>query len=80
MYILQCANGAYYIGSTHNLELRLSQHQKGEGGKFTRQFLPVQLVYSEVFDCIEDASRREKQVQGWSRKKKIALIQGKFKL
>lgn len=78
MYILKCANGAYYTGSTKNLELRLAQHQNGEGANFTKKHLPVALVYFEEFQRIDEAFYREKQVQGWSRKKKEALINGEF--
>ncbi len=74
MYILRCANGKYYTGSTKNLELRLAQHQAGEGANYTRKNLPVVLVYAEEFDRIDEAFYREKQVKGWSRKKKEALI------
>lgn len=76
MYILQCANGLYYVGSTNNLKLRVREHQDGLGSNFTRKHLPVKLVYFEEFERIEDAYYREKQVQGWSRKKKEALIYG----
>jgi putative endonuclease len=74
MYILRCANGKYYTGSTKNLELRLAQHQAGEGANYTRKNLQVVLVYAEEFDRIDEAFYREKQVKGWSRKKKEALI------
>lgn len=74
MYILKCVNGAYYVGSTNNLELRLNQHENGEGYNYTRKKLPVKLVYYEEYGRIDDAFYREKQVQGWSRKKKEALI------
>jgi putative endonuclease len=76
MYILLCSNGNYYTGSTTNLEKRLEQHQNGEGANFTKKHLPVELIYFEEFDRIDDAFYREKQVQGWSRKKKEALING----
>ncbi len=76
MYILLCSNGQYYTGSTNNIEIRLAQHQNGEGSNFTRKHLPVKLVYLEEFDRIDEAFQREKQVQGWSRKKKEALIKG----
>ncbi len=76
MYILECSNGAYYTGSTNNLELRLQQHQNGEGANFTRKHLPVKLVYFEEFERVDHAFYREKQVQGWSRAKKEALING----
>ncbi len=78
MYILKCANGKYYTGSTKNLERRLAQHQAGEGANFTRKNCPVELVYYEEFERIDEAFSREKQVQGWSRKKKEALINGEY--
>jgi putative endonuclease len=74
MYILLCADGSYYTGSTWNLEKRLWQHQNGEGANHTRKHLPVKLVYCETYERISDAFAREKQVQGWSRKKKEALM------
>ncbi len=74
MYILRCANGQYYTGSTVNLKQRLAQHQAGEGAKFTKRHLPVELVYFEEYPHVAQAFYREKQVQGWSRKKKEALI------
>lgn len=78
MYILKCADDSYYTGSTKDLELRLQQHQSGEGANHTKKHLPVELVYFEEFDRIDEAFYREKQVQGWSRKKKEALINGDF--
>ncbi len=76
MYILECSDGSYYTGSTKYLELRLNQHQNGEGAKHTKKRLPVKLIYFEEFQRIDEAFYREKQVQGWSRKKKEALING----
>ena len=76
MYILECSDGSYYTGSTTNLELRLQQHQNGEGANHTKKRLPVTLVYYEEYARIDEAFYREKQVQGWSRKKKEALING----
>ena len=78
MYILKCANGLYYTGSTVDLDKRLAEHQNGEGANFTKKHLPVELVYFERFQRIEEAFYREKQVQGWSRKKKEALIKEEF--
>ena len=74
MYILLCDDGSYYTGSTNNLELRLQQHFAGEGANHTKKHPPVELLYYEEFDRIDEAFYREKQVQGWSRKKKEALI------
>ncbi|HUH36180.1 MAG TPA: GIY-YIG nuclease family protein [Moheibacter sp.] len=77
VYILRCSDGSYYTGSTTNLELRLMQHQSGEGAGHTQKRLPVTLVYYEVFQRIDEAFYREKQIQGWSRKKKEALIRNR---
>jgi len=65
-----------YTGSTNNLEWRMQQHQEGKGANHTKNRLPVKLVYLEEFERIDEAFYREKQVQGWSRKKKEALIKG----
>ena len=76
MYILECSDGSYYTGSTNDLELRLAQHQAGEGANHTKKRLPVKLIYIEEYSRIDEAFYREKQVQGWGRKKKEALING----
>lgn len=78
VYILLCSDDSYYTGSTNNLELRLAQHQNGEGSNHTKKRLPVTLVYFEEFQRIEEAFYREKQIQNWNRKKKEALIQLQF--
>jgi putative endonuclease len=74
MYILKCVDDSYYTGSTNNLIRRIKQHQDGEGANYTIDRLPVELVYVEIYDRIDDAFFREKQVQGWTRRKKEALI------
>lgn len=76
MYILECVDKTYYVGSTNNLELRLTQHQNGEGANHTKKRLPVKLIYYEEFQRIDFAFYRERQVQGWCRKKKEALMRG----
>jgi putative endonuclease len=78
MYILECVDESYYTGSTWHIEQRLLEHQQGKGANYTKHRLPVQLVYYEEYDRIDDAFTREKQVQGWSRNKKRALIESKF--
>ncbi len=78
MYILLCADGSYYTGSTKDLERRFRQHQSGQGANHTRRNLPVELVYFEVYPRIDKAFYREKQVQGWTRRKKEALIRGEL--
>lgn len=74
MYILECNDSSLYTGSTTNLELRIQQHEDGQGANYTSKRLPVRLVYYEEYDRIDEAFYREKQIQGWSRKKKLALI------
>ena len=78
VYILKCSDGTYYTGSTTDLERRLEQQEAGEGAKYTKQRLPVELIYSEEVDRIDFAFYREKQIQSWSRKKKQALIEGRL--
>ena len=74
MYILKCSDGTYYTGSTNDLSLRITQHQAGKGSNYTKKRLPVKLIYYEEYNKVDEAFYREKQVQGWSRKKKEALI------
>jgi putative endonuclease len=74
VYILQCADGTYYTGSTQDLLKRIIEHNSGEGATYTSKRLPVKVVYIEEFQRIEDAFKREKQIQPWSRAKKEALI------
>ena len=78
VYILRCADGSYYTGSTSNLPLRLAQHAAGEGCVYTRSRSPVELVYSQEFPSGHQAFLCERQVKGWSRAKKEALIHGDF--
>lgn len=78
LYILECSNGSYYTGSTKDITKRINEHKNGHGSNHTKKNLPVSLVYLEEFTRIDEAFYREKQIQGWSRKKKEALIQGNF--
>jgi len=78
VYILECSDGSFYTGSTKDLEARLKLHSEGKGANYTKKRLPVKLVYYEVYSRIDYAFEREKQIQGWSRAKKIALIEGRF--
>ncbi|GGG40750.1 GYDIA family GHMP kinase [Bizionia arctica] len=78
VYILECSDGSYYTGSTIDIEKRIAQHQNGQGANHTRKRLPVNLIYLEEFQRIDDAFYREKQIQGWSRNKKTALIEENF--
>jgi putative endonuclease len=64
MYILECADGTYYTGSTNNLERRIWEHDNLLGAQYPRKKPPVKLVYCEEYSRIDEAFYREKQVQG----------------
>ncbi len=74
IYILECADSSFYTGSTIDLPRRLWEHENGLGANHIKKRLPVKLVYAEYYERVTDAFEREKQVQGWSRAKKIALM------
>ena len=76
MCILECNDRSVYVGSTWDLDRRLSQHDAGEGAEHTRRRLPVRLLSSEYYSRIENAFLREKQVQRWGRAKRLALVKG----
>ena len=77
LYILRCADGSYYLGTTRSsLELRIAQHNAGTFGGYTKSRRPVELVFSEWFDRITDAIESERKLKGWSRAKKEALMRG----
>jgi len=64
VYIVECRDGSYHVGSTWDLERRISQHNAGEGAKYTPWRRPVRLVGSAEYDRVEDTDAFEKQVQG----------------
>ena len=77
VYILRCLDGSYYVGSTRDsLEARVAEHNSGFYGGYTMRRRPVELVWSQDFDRITDAIAAERQLKGWSRAKKEALIAG----
>ena len=78
IYILKCSDKTFYTGVTNNLDRRFIQHQQGlDENSYTHGRRPLELVYSEEFNDINQAIRREKQLKGWSKKKKEALINSK---
>jgi putative endonuclease len=80
LYILRCSDASYYTGITRaDLEQRVAQHNAGTFGGYTEQHRPVTLVFAQWFDRITDAIEAERQVKGWSRAKKEALMSGEFK-
>jgi putative endonuclease len=79
LYIVCCPDGSYYTGTARSgLEQRVAEHNAGAYGGYTAQRRPVTLVFSQWFDRIADAITAERQVKGWSRAKKEALIRGDF--
>lgn len=80
VYILKCSDESYYTGVTNNLERRVFEHNSGMIKGFTSTRLPVKLVFAERFSDVNDAIKFEKQIKGWSRRKKEALINRDFDL
>jgi putative endonuclease len=77
-YIVECADGSYYVGSTWYLERRVAEHNEGHGAEYTKRRRPVRLVWSVQLNRIDEAFRIEKQIQGWGRAKRQALIDGRY--
>lgn len=77
VYILQCADNSYYTGHTDNLEQRVAQHHhRAFPTCYTASRLPIKLIFSQSFPTREEALSSERQIKGWSRKKKEAMIAG----
>ncbi|RUM18891.1 GIY-YIG nuclease family protein [Rhizobium vallis] len=75
VYILRCSDGSYYTGLTkQEIEARVWEHNAGIYDGYTAKRRPVELVFTETYDRIIDAIARERQIKGWSRRKKEALI------
>lgn len=75
VYIIECSDASLYTGITNNLEKRLKKHKSGEGGSYTRSRHAMKIVYSEQHPDRSSASKREAEIKGWRRKKKLDLIQ-----
>jgi putative endonuclease len=81
VYILQCSDQSYYTGITNDLERRLFEHETGVNLQcYTYKRRPLQLVFRERFTDVNQAIAFEKQVKGWNRAKKAAIINGKWEL
>lgn len=76
IYILRCADDSFYVGHTDDLASRERTHNEGHGGKHTRARRPVQMVYAEEHQSLEQALMRERQVKRWTAEKKLALVAG----
>ena len=80
VYILKCKDGSFYTGHTDNLEYRISEHKLGKIPGYTSTRLPVELVFVQQCPTRDEALCAERQIKGWSRKKKIALINNNWPL
>lgn len=78
VYILQCSDGSFYTGHTDDLEKRLYEHQINQYECYTSKRLPVHLVFYRSFGTRNEAIAAERQIKGWGRTKKQALIEGNF--
>ncbi|MFT4600304.1 MAG: putative endonuclease [Arenicella sp.] len=76
VYIILCKNDTLYTGSTIDLSRRLKEHINGSAANYTKKYPPIKLLYTEEFEHIAIAFKREKQIQRWSQSKKWALING----
>ncbi|MDA0988394.1 MAG: GIY-YIG nuclease family protein [Chloroflexi bacterium] len=75
-YILRCSDGSYYAGHADELEKRIAAHHMGAIPGYTSGRRPVRLVFTEEFFSREEAFQRERQIKGWTRRMKEALIRG----
>jgi len=79
VYIVQCIDNSYYTGVTNDVNRRVVEHNSGEDTKaYTYRKRPVKLIWFEYYNDINQAIEKEKQIKGWSRKKKEALINDDF--
>jgi predicted GIY-YIG superfamily endonuclease len=79
-YVLYCADRSFYVGHTEDLDVRIPMHMSGEFGGYTSTRLPVTLVWCDEFAIRYEALSAERQIKGWSRAKKLALIRGDWAL
>jgi len=76
LYMLRCGDGSFYIGHTEDLEQRMQQHETNAYGGYTADKHPLRLVWVQEFSTRLEALERERQLKGWTRRKKEALIRG----
>jgi len=77
VYLLECSDGSYYTGHTDDLEARIDQHACGSiPSCYTYKRRPFSMVFSQPFETREEALAAERQIEGWGRGKKSAMIRG----
>jgi len=77
LYILLCKDKSVYTGVTNNIERRFSEHKNKKGGHYTGSHGAIKILYKEEYSTLKEVLKREKQIKGWRREKKLALIKGK---
>ena len=80
VYILKCNDGSYYVGHTDNIEERVSKHENGLYEGYAKNRLPIEVMFIQQFGTRDEAFNAERQIKGWSRAKKEALIKQDWKL
>ena len=79
-YMLYCGDRSFYVGHTDDLEGRIALHDRGGASDYTSRRLPVRLIWSQEFGSRIEAIAAERQIKGWNRAKKLALIRGDWDL
>jgi putative endonuclease len=74
LYILLCSDGSLYTGITNDISIRLQNHKSGYGSKYVKDRLPFKLIYSYTFTDKYTAAKRERQIKGWRRAKKVRIL------
>jgi predicted GIY-YIG superfamily endonuclease len=70
-YILECVDGSFYVGSTSDLIMRFNQHQSGEGSNYTKEHLPVKLIYYELYETVKEAFQRKNKFKVGPEQKRL---------
>lgn len=74
VYILLCADGSFYTGSSPDPDKRFQMHLRGQGGSYTRSHRPLKIIYTEKLPDKSSALKRESQIKSWPRQKKINIL------
>ena len=79
VYLIECSDKSIYTGVTTDVTRRFNEHKTGIGGHYTRSKQVVKVLYTEQFKTRSEALKREAQIKGWHREKKIALVNNKLR-
>ena len=74
VYLIECADKTLYTGITTDIQRRFKEHSSGKGGAYTRSKKVKKVLYTEQFETRSEALKREAEIKGWRRDKKLALI------